>query len=100
MRSTSSGFRFRMPFWFSKPTSRFRNTTTAAAAARAGLRVRPSEQLLWRDLLQARHAIDGIEGATAWLLYAIIVVVWVAALAHSIMVNRREKSGVPESQPA
>jgi hypothetical protein len=38
---------------------------TAAAAARAGLRVRPSEQLLWRDLLQARHAIDGIEGATA-----------------------------------
>jgi uncharacterized membrane protein YfcA len=44
----------------------------------------------------------GIEGATALLLYALIVVVWIAALAHSIMVNRREKgkNAVTESQPA
>ncbi|NDL58920.1 hypothetical protein [Phytoactinopolyspora mesophila] len=31
---------------------------TAAAAARAGLRVRPGEQLLWRDLLQAQRMGD------------------------------------------
>ncbi|NEE02784.1 hypothetical protein [Phytoactinopolyspora halotolerans] len=38
----------------------------ASAAASAGLRVRPGEQLLWRDLLQARHAVDGSGGlATA-----------------------------------
>jgi uncharacterized protein len=44
----------------------------------------------------------GIEGATAMLLYALIVVVWVVALVHSIMVNRREKtsSEVAEGQPA
>ena len=44
----------------------------------------------------------GIEGATALLLYALIVVVWLAALGHSIMVNRREKgkNAVTESQPA
>jgi uncharacterized protein len=44
----------------------------------------------------------GIEGATAWLLYAVIVVVWVAALVHSIMVNRQEKvkNAVTEGQPA
>jgi uncharacterized protein len=44
----------------------------------------------------------GIEGATATLLYALIVVVWVVALVHSIMVNRREKtsSEVAEGQPA
>jgi hypothetical protein len=44
----------------------------------------------------------GIEGATATLLYALIVVVWVVALIHSIMVNRREKtrSEVAEGQPA
>jgi uncharacterized membrane protein YfcA len=44
----------------------------------------------------------GIEGATAWLLYAVIVVVWVAALVHSIVVNRQEKgkNAVAESQPA
>jgi uncharacterized membrane protein YfcA len=44
----------------------------------------------------------GIEGATALLLYAVIVVVWLAALVHSIMVNRREKgkNAVTESQPA
>jgi hypothetical protein len=44
----------------------------------------------------------GIEGATAMLLYALIVVVWVVALVHSIMVNRREKTRneVTEGQPA
>jgi hypothetical protein len=44
----------------------------------------------------------GIEGATATLLYVLIVVVWVAALVHSIMVNRREKARneVAEGQPA
>src|ERR687894_776626 len=44
----------------------------------------------------------GIEGATALLLYAVIIVVWIAALVHSIMVNRQEKgkNAVTESQPA
>src|SRR5215207_8206716 len=44
----------------------------------------------------------GIEGATATLLYALIVVVWVVALVHSIMVNRQEKTRneVAEGQPA
>jgi uncharacterized membrane protein YfcA len=44
----------------------------------------------------------GIEGTLAWLLYAVIVVVWIAALAHSVQVNRREKgkNTVTESQPA
>jgi hypothetical protein len=37
----------------------------AAAAARAGLRVRPGEQLLWRDLLQAEHAARGRPGVVA-----------------------------------
>ncbi len=34
----------------------------AAAAAEAGLRVDPANQLLWRDLLRARHASDGAAG--------------------------------------
>ncbi|MGH8775804.1 MAG: hypothetical protein ACRDWI_11710, partial [Jiangellaceae bacterium] len=34
----------------------------AAAAARAGLRVRPAEQLLWRDLLRAEHTARGRDG--------------------------------------
>lgn len=38
---------------------------TAAAAARAGLRVRPGEQLLWRDLLQAQHVAEGRSGVEA-----------------------------------
>lgn len=38
---------------------------TAAAAARAGLRVRPSEQLLWRDLLSAEHARMGHDAVMA-----------------------------------
>ncbi len=37
----------------------------AAAAARAGLRVRPAEQLLWRDLLQAEDAARGRPGVAA-----------------------------------
>jgi uncharacterized protein len=44
----------------------------------------------------------GIEGATALLLYAVIIVVWIAALVHSIMVNRQEKgnNAAAGSQPA
>jgi uncharacterized protein len=43
----------------------------------------------------------GIEGATALLLYALIVVVWIVALVHSIMVNRREKGDpTTEGHPA
>jgi uncharacterized membrane protein YfcA len=44
----------------------------------------------------------GIEGATALLLYAVIIVVWIAALVHSIMVNRQEKgkNAATGSQPA
>jgi uncharacterized protein len=43
----------------------------------------------------------GIEGALALFLYAVIVVVWIAALVHSIMVNRREKvNTTAEGQPA
>jgi hypothetical protein len=37
----------------------------ATAAARAGLRVRPAEQLLWRDLLVAEHATRGRPGVAA-----------------------------------
>jgi uncharacterized protein len=42
----------------------------------------------------------GAGGGLALLIYALIVVVWVAALAHSIMVNRQEKRGVAEGHPA
>ncbi len=34
----------------------------AAAAAEAGLRVDPANQLLWRDLLRVRYAGDGVAG--------------------------------------
>jgi hypothetical protein len=34
----------------------------AGAAAEAGLRVDPANQLLWRDLLRARYASDGQAG--------------------------------------
>ena len=34
----------------------------AAAAAEAGLRLDPANQLLWRDLLRARYASDGVAG--------------------------------------
>lgn len=36
--------------------------STAAAAARAGIRVRPGEQLLWRDLLRIEHSRHGRDG--------------------------------------
>jgi uncharacterized membrane protein YfcA len=43
----------------------------------------------------------GVEGNVVFVIYALIVLVWVAALAHSIMVNRQEKKRtVAESQPA
>jgi uncharacterized membrane protein YfcA len=42
----------------------------------------------------------GASGGLALLIYVLIVVVWVAALAHSIMVNRQEKRTVAEGQPA
>lgn len=34
----------------------------AAAAAEAGLRLDPANQLLWRDLLRARHGSEGVAG--------------------------------------
>jgi uncharacterized membrane protein YfcA len=42
----------------------------------------------------------GVEGGVVFVVYALIVVVWLAALAHSIMVNRQEKNTVAEGQPA
>ena len=42
----------------------------------------------------------GVSGGLALLIYVLIVVFWVTALAHSIMVNRQEKRGKAESQPA
>ena len=42
----------------------------------------------------------GVSGGLALLIYALIVVFWVTALAHSIMVNRQEKRTKAESQPA
>jgi len=43
----------------------------------------------------------GVEGNVVFVIYALIVLVWVAALAHSILVNRQEKKRtVAESQTA
>jgi uncharacterized protein len=43
----------------------------------------------------------GVSGGLALAIYVLIVVVWLAALSHSIMVNRQEKKrAVAESQPA
>jgi uncharacterized membrane protein YfcA len=42
----------------------------------------------------------GVGGGLAIIIYALIVLVWLAALAHSIMVNRQEKRTVAEGQPA
>ena len=42
----------------------------------------------------------GVSGALVFVVYALIVIVWLAALAHSIIVNRQEKRAVPEGQPA
>lgn len=40
----------------------------------------------------------GVSGGLALLIYVLIVVFWVTALAHSIMVNRQEKRTEAESQ--
>src|ERR687894_1269720 len=40
----------------------------------------------------------GVSGGLALLIYVLIVVFWVTALAHSIMVNRQEKRTKAESQ--
>jgi uncharacterized protein len=43
----------------------------------------------------------GVSGGLAVVIYVLIVVVWLTALGHSVMVNRREKSRpVTEGQPA
>jgi uncharacterized membrane protein YfcA len=42
----------------------------------------------------------GVSGGLALAIYVLIVVVWLAALSHSIMVNRRDKRTVAEGQPA
>jgi uncharacterized membrane protein YfcA len=42
----------------------------------------------------------GVSGGLSLLIYVLIVVFWVTALAHSIMVNRHEKRTKAESQPA
>jgi uncharacterized membrane protein YfcA len=42
----------------------------------------------------------GVSGPLVFVIYALIVVVWLAALAHSIMVNRQEKRAVAEGHPA
>ena len=42
----------------------------------------------------------GVEGGVVFVVYALIVVVWLAALAHSIIVNRQEQKTVAEGQPA
>jgi uncharacterized membrane protein YfcA len=43
----------------------------------------------------------GVSGGLALAIYVLIVVVWLAALAHSIMVNRQDKKrAVAEGQPA
>jgi uncharacterized membrane protein YfcA len=42
----------------------------------------------------------GVSGGLTYAIYALIVVVWLAALAHSIMVNRQEKRTAAEGHPA
>jgi uncharacterized protein len=42
----------------------------------------------------------GISGSLTIVIYALIVVIWLTALAHSIVVNRQEKRTVAEGQPA
>jgi len=45
--------------------------------------------------------VAGVSGGLAVIIYVLIVVVWLVALGHSVMVNRWEKSGaVTEGQPA
>ena len=42
----------------------------------------------------------GVSGGVVFVVYALIVVVWVAALVHSVTVNRQESKTVAEGQPA
>ena len=42
----------------------------------------------------------GVSGGLAVVMYALIIVVWVAALFHSISVNHQERKTVAEGQPA
>jgi uncharacterized membrane protein YfcA len=42
----------------------------------------------------------GVSGGSVFVVYALIVMVWLTALAHSIIVNRQEKRAVAEGQPA
>jgi uncharacterized membrane protein YfcA len=42
----------------------------------------------------------GVSGGLTFVVYTLIVVVWLAALAHSILVNRQEKKTVAQGQPA
>jgi uncharacterized membrane protein YfcA len=42
----------------------------------------------------------GVEGNLVFALYSLIVVVWLAALGHSIVMNRQEKKAVAQGQPA
>lgn len=42
----------------------------------------------------------GMSGGLALSIYALIVLVWIAALAHSIVVNRQDNKSMAEGQPA
>jgi hypothetical protein len=39
----------------------------------------------------------GVSGALAIVIYVLIVAVWLTALVHSVMVNRRERKASPEA---
>jgi hypothetical protein len=40
----------------------------------------------------------GASGALAIVIYVLIVAVWLTALGHSIIVNRRERKASPEAE--
>ena len=40
----------------------------------------------------------GVEGALAVAIYVLIIAVWLAALVHSVMVNRRERKASAETE--
>jgi uncharacterized protein len=42
----------------------------------------------------------GVSGGLTFVVYTLIVVVWLAALAHSVVVNNQEKKAVAQGQPA
>jgi uncharacterized protein len=42
----------------------------------------------------------GVSGGLVFVAYALIIVVWIAALAHSITINRQERRTVAEGHPA